>query len=926
MRNAFLLPLVVLIGCATSASLPEAAPEHGTAAVSTADPLATRVGLEVLAAGGNAADAAVAVGFALAVVYPSAGNLGGGGFAISFDPATETATALDFRETAPAAATRDMYLDETGNVVPERSRFGHLAVGVPGSVAGMADLHARHGSLPWRELVAPAIVLARDGFVVSAPFADELNRNAEKLGRHATTARLFVKSDGAPWAAGERLALPTLAKTLERIAEHGAAGFYAGPVADALVAEMERGNGLITRADLADYSTQWRDVIRFPYRGRDVWSMPPPSSGGICLAMIAGVLARFPEGEVDLNTEDGVHRYVEAARRAYADRAEHLGDSDFHAVPREWLLSDAYAAARQKDIGPRATPSADVNAGTPGKPEGEETTHYSILDADGMAASVTTTLNFGYGSLVSVEGAGFLLNNEMDDFSAKPGVPNAYGLVGNAANAIAPGKRMLSSMSPTIVTRDGDVELVVGTPGGSTIITSVMQQLIRILDMQQSAVVACAAPRIHHQWLPDQIFYESERAPSDALLAGLRERGHALAPRAAIGNVATIHVADGVVRAVADPRWRGAAGTWTRGDDAIVIGGATDHAEESAKPSEASERTPVPLPPRADDGIADAKSAAPGDAPSLDAPSPYVVDCNANGVPDDEEIIADGSVWYGARKFIEYDAGNLPIVISVPHGGLVSPRDIPNRVGATHSRDVNTIQVGRAVAAALYARTGRRPHLILCQLRRDKLDANRKLDAAQDGHPEMERAWHEYHAFIDTAKRSIVRQFGGGLYIDIHGLVSARDKIELGYLLRKQDLYESDTQLDAARFIRKSSVRTLGEVSAAAKRRFSALIRGPKSLGGLLEANGFPTVPSPAHPDAGRRADGTPGPYFNGGYNTGRHGSRAGGPINGLQIELSWKGVRDSRAARAAFGAALAAALLTYIPEWTDIEIPARDR
>ena len=556
MRTMVLVPLLALACSASAAAEPTAA------AVSTADPLSTRVGLEILAAGGNAADAAVAVGFALAVVYPSAGNIGGGGFAVTFDPGLGLATALDFRETAPAAATRDMYLDAEGIVVPGRSRNGPLAVGVPGSVAGMAALHARHGSLPWRDLLTPAIAFARDGFVVSEAFAAELNRRAEQLARHSTTKKLFVKPDGAQWAPGDLLTLRTLASTLERIAADGAKGFYRGPVAEAIVAQMERGQGLITHADLQGYTAKWRNVVEFSFRGRTVYSMPPPSSGGLCLALMAGMLGADNE-PIDLDTAAGAHRFVEVARRAYADRATHLGDSDFYDVPRAWLLSSAYARQREAEIGDRATPSAEVRAGTATDPEGEQTTHYCVLDADGMAVSVTTTLNFGYGSLVSVEGAGFLLNNEMDDFSAKPGVPNAYGLVGNEANAIEPGKRMLSSMSPTIVTLDGAVELVTGTPGGATIITSVLQQLIRIFDQGQSAATAIAAPRIHHQWLPDKVFYEADREPPAPVLEGLRKRGHDLAPRGRIGNVCTIHVGrDGVV-AVADPRGRGSAATWT---------------------------------------------------------------------------------------------------------------------------------------------------------------------------------------------------------------------------------------------------------------------------------------------------------------------------------------------------------------------------
>ena len=560
MLGTVLMAVVALAGCAATHAEP-ATP--ASAAVSTADPLATQAGLDILAAGGNAADAAVAVGFALAVVYPSAGNLGGGGFAVTYDPQLGQATALDFRETAPAAATRDMYLDAAGNVAPELSRYGHLAVGVPGSVAGMVALHAKHGSLPWRDLVLPAIVLARDGFVVSETFAAELNGRAGALARHPTTKKLFVKPHGAPWRPGDTLSLQTLASTLEGIATDGHEGFYRGSVADAIVAEMRRGQGLITHADLEGYAAKWREAVRFSFRGRIVYSMPPPSSGGLCLALMAGMLGVGGE-PLDLDTAAGAHRFVEAARRAYADRATHLGDSDFYDVPWAWMLSPDYALQRRAEMGDRATPSAQVQAGTAGEPEGEETTHYSVLDADGMAVSVTTTLNFGYGSLVSVEGAGFLLNNEMDDFSAKPGVPNAYGLVGNEANAIEPGKRMLSSMSPTIVTRDGAVELVVGTPGGSTIITSVLQQLIRILDQGQSAAAANAAPRIHHQWLPDKVFYEAAHAPVAHVLEGLRERGHELAPRRPIGDVCTIHVLRDRVDAVADARGRGTARTWTR--------------------------------------------------------------------------------------------------------------------------------------------------------------------------------------------------------------------------------------------------------------------------------------------------------------------------------------------------------------------------
>ncbi len=531
------------------------------AAVSTADPLATEVGLQVLAAGGNAADAAVAIGFAMAVCYPSAGNLGGGGFAVSFRPEDAVATSLDFRETAPAAATRDMYLDGEGNVVADRSRYGHLAVGVPGSVAGMWALHERYGSLPWDRLIAPAIAFADAGIVVSPDFAADLARSQEKLSRHPATAKQFLKPDGSGYRAGERFRQPELAATLRRIAEHGPDGFYKGATADAIVAEMQSGGGLITHDDLAGYEAKWREVVSVNYRDHTVWSMPPPSSGGICLGMMLNMLSGWPPGAVDLDTAAGVQRYVECARRAYADRAAHLGDSDFWDVPRAWLLSPAYADQRRATIDGRATPSSEVSAGAAPQREGEQTTHYSVLDADGFAVSITTTLNFGYGSLITVPGAGFLLNNEMDDFSAKPGVPNAYGLIGAEANAVAPRKRMLSSMSPTVVTKGGRVVLVAGTPGGSTIITSVLQIIVRVLDQQEPLADAVEAARVHHQWLPDVVFYEDSRSPLPALLGDLEGRGYELKPRGLIGDVCAIQVTPRSIQAVADTRRRGKAGT-----------------------------------------------------------------------------------------------------------------------------------------------------------------------------------------------------------------------------------------------------------------------------------------------------------------------------------------------------------------------------
>jgi gamma-glutamyltranspeptidase/glutathione hydrolase len=564
--------LAILILAAACAAPPEKpAPKKptessaATAAVSTADPIATQVGMDILAQGGNAADAAVAIGFALAVCYPSAGNLGGGGFAVTYRPGDGSALALDFRETAPLGATRDMYLDKDGNVVQEKSRFGHLAVGVPGSVAGMWELHERLGSLKWSALLAPAIRLADEGFLVSHAFAEQLEGMREKFLRHPATAKQFTKPDGSSYAAGDTLRQKELAATLRLISQRGPRGFYEGATAHAIVAEMVRGQGLITHADLESYEAKWRNVVGVDYRGHRVWSMPPPSSGGICLGMMLNMLGGWQPSEIDLDSSAGLHRYIESARRAYADRATHLGDSDFWDVPRDWLLSSSYAAERRATIGEQATKSAAIQAGAIGKREGEETTHYSVLDPHGFAVSVTTTLNFGYGSLITVPGAGFLLNNEMDDFSAKPGVPNAYGLVGAEANAVAPRKRMLSSMSPTIVTKDGDVVMVVGTPGGSTIITTVLQVIVRVLDMGQSLADAVAAPRIHHQWLPDTVFFEEERAPKyDLLLPAIEARGNTVEGRGLIGDVCAILVTPTNVSAVADSRRRGSAAVQKR--------------------------------------------------------------------------------------------------------------------------------------------------------------------------------------------------------------------------------------------------------------------------------------------------------------------------------------------------------------------------
>ncbi len=552
-------------GPAAPAAAP--APARTDAAVATAEPFATHAATDALADGGNAVDAAVCAAFTLAVTYPSAGNLGGGGFLVTWDPTTREAHALDFRETAPAAAARDMYLGPDGEPVPEKSLEGHLAVGVPGSVLGLSAAHRKFGRLPWKRLVAPAIHLATEGIPVSAGLAAEFRRHAAKLALHPASAAAFLKADGSPFGKGESWKQPDLARTLARIAEDPS-DFYTGETARLIVEEMKRGGGLISTHDLSCYRAAWRDPVRVPYRSREVVSMPPPSSGGMCLAMILRILEGWKPEEVRLDTPEGAHRTIEAARRVYADRSRHLGDPDHWRVPLAWLLSEGHAASRRATIrAERATPSKEVLPGEPPR-EGVHTTHLSVVDFEGRAASLTTTINSGYGSHVTVGGAGFLLNNEMDDFSAKPGAPNLYGLVGGDANAIAPGKRMLSSMAPTVVLEGGRVRLVVGTPGGSTIITSVFQVVTRVLDQGEALEVAVAAPRLHHQWLPDRISYEKERPPAKELLEALAALGHAVEPRGEIGDVCAIAIApDGKATAVADPRGRGLARTlpaWSR--------------------------------------------------------------------------------------------------------------------------------------------------------------------------------------------------------------------------------------------------------------------------------------------------------------------------------------------------------------------------
>jgi len=531
------------------------------AMVSTTDGLATRVGLEVLEDGGNAVDAAVAVQFALAVVNPEAGNIGGGGFMV-MHTADGEAVALDFREKAPLAATRDMYLDEDGNLT-DRSVVGHLAVGVPGTVRGMWDVHQRYGSMAWDALLEPAVELAR-GFVVSPRFLQSLEPEiVQALQAFPASAEQFLTDEGRPPALQDTLRQPDLAATLERIRDQGADGFYAGATADLIVAEMERGGGIITQEDLASYATAWRDPVAFEYRGHTVLSMPPSSSGGPTMAEMGHILEQWDLGSMPWHGADMVHLYAEAWKRAFADRNTVLADPDFVDMPMEEMISPEYGAERAAGITlDAATPSTEVAPGLgPAADEGENTTHYSIVDEAGNAVAITTTINSWYGSKVTVTGAGFVLNNEMDDFAAKPGTPNQFGLVQGENNAIEPGKRMLSAMTPTVVLRpDGSLYLVTGTPGGSTIITTVFQIISNVVDYGMDAVAAVNAPRVHHQHLPDQIYYENSGLEPSVVQA-LEARGHTLVERSGVsGDVQLIVVAeDGTLRAWSDPRRGGRA-------------------------------------------------------------------------------------------------------------------------------------------------------------------------------------------------------------------------------------------------------------------------------------------------------------------------------------------------------------------------------
>jgi len=534
----------------------KATPVTGAQAmVVSAHPLASAAGVEILRQGGNAVDAAVAVGFALAVVLPDAGNIGGGGFLL-YRAANGAVRALDYRETAPTGASRDMYLDSAGTV-SEKSLTGHLAAGVPGSVAGLHEAWRAHGRLPWAAVLAPAIRLARDGHVIDSTRVADIEWEAERLDSFPASHAQFLPG-GAPPPVGSVWSQPDLARTLQLISDSGPGVFYRGRIADLIVAEMARGGGLITRADLAGYEAKWRTPITLTYRGNTIYSMPPSSSGGITMGLILNILEGYDTLPA-VGTPGYVHLLAEAMRRAFMDRNRWLGDPDFVTMPLERLLSKSYAASLRARIDPaRATPTPPSGLSSDG---GTNTTHYSVVDAAGDAVSVTTTINSGFGSAVTVAGAGFVLNNEMDDFAAAPGQANQFGLVQGEANAIAPGKRMLSAMTPSIVLgRDGKLALVLGTPGGPTIITTVAQVILDVVDQGMPLADAVAAPRVHHQALPDTIRYE-RGGLAPGTVDALRALGHAVSERRGTSGIvsAIARGPDGGWVGVADPRYLGGA-------------------------------------------------------------------------------------------------------------------------------------------------------------------------------------------------------------------------------------------------------------------------------------------------------------------------------------------------------------------------------
>ncbi|EBX6685784.1 gamma-glutamyltransferase [Salmonella enterica subsp. salamae serovar Sofia] len=521
--------------------------------VASVDAMATQVGVDILKQGGNAVDAAVAVGYALAVTHPQAGNLGGGGFMLlrTKDGAT---TAIDFREMAPAGATRDMFLDEQGNPDSKKSLTSPLASGTPGTVAGLSLALEKYGSLPLNSVVRPAIKLAQEGFIVNDALADDLKTyGSEVLPHHENSKAIFWK-DGEPLKKGDKLVQQDLANSLTMIAENGPDAFYKGEIARQIAQQMQQNGGLITTDDLAAYQVVERTPVSGEYRGYQIFSMPPPSSGGIHIVQILNILENFDMKKYGFGSADAIQIMAEAEKYAYADRSEYLGDPDFVSVPWQALTSKAYAKsiAGQIDIN-KAKPLSEIRPGKLAPYESDQTTHFSVVDKDGNAVAVTYTLNTTFGTGIVAGNTGILLNNQMDDFSAKPGVPNVYGLVGGEANAVGPKKRPLSSMSPTIVVKDGKTWLVTGSPGGSRIITTVLQMVVNTIDFGMNVAEATNAPRFHHQWLPDELRVEKGFSPDTLKL--LEQKGQKVALKEAMGSTQSIMVGpDGELYGASDPR------------------------------------------------------------------------------------------------------------------------------------------------------------------------------------------------------------------------------------------------------------------------------------------------------------------------------------------------------------------------------------
>ena len=526
--------------------------------VASQEALATNIGVDILARGGNAVDAAVAVGFALAVTLPRAGNLGGGGFMIIHLADKKQTLAIDYREKSPAESTADMYLDENGEVNNKLSRFHPLAVGVPGTVAGMVLALEEYGTLSLKEVLEPAIELAAQGIVMTPDLSDSLKNLEKRLKAWPSTKKIFYKDSGDFFQPGDTFVQEDLANSLRLIAQQGEDAFYSGEIAEQIVEQVQNDGGLLSMKDMADYQAVIREPVKGMYRGYEIASMPPPSSGGTHIVQILNILENFPMGFTGHNSSQSLHLMAEAMKLAYADRSEYLGDSDFVEVPIKGLTSKAYAKALSEKIDLYQAASAqDIKPGEPIPYESNETTHYSVVDSAGNAVSNTYTINFSYGTGLVAEGTGILLNNEMDDFSAKPGVPNAYGLIGGEANAIEPGKRPLSSMSPTIVLKDGKPILVTGSPGGSRIITTTLQVIMNVIDHGMNIAEATNAARMHHQWLPDEI--RVEKGLSKDTIEALVEKGHKIKVKNAMGSTQSIMLTDeGYKLGASDPRRSGA--------------------------------------------------------------------------------------------------------------------------------------------------------------------------------------------------------------------------------------------------------------------------------------------------------------------------------------------------------------------------------